>query len=930
MLQLSHFCNTYSQTNVDIPGVDLADENMELRGQKAVTELKPEIKDGDIIAYVKDAGDKSRLVDCFGVKINEFPRLHSQSVVAARIPRISLQLNAPGQKRAKKLLGLSETALPEGVSFVVNLVPDTEGEAALEALHKLSCPLGILYWASSSVRIDVASRLVGGQDNMILKPGSADNFASSPELAAFQKSRKEMMEMQKRAPEFISHTLDESNVSPSGNSQQNDSNTIKIPIGDDYSQARHRSTILKLLQLIEGVDIALDSAPMVWTLTFLAQTFKCTHLVLDLVVSWMTADPNSHIIELLPECSWKIGKALGNELIGKPAWTILVGDEALSIASRIHLQKQNDANPNIQKAFGLPKTNADMAGKNQFGRLKDPIDEDSLTSIQYAAQAFHDRVQAQFDKLVSGVPGWLTNILELEKCEAVLKHGEVKGPHNNHVKDYVDKFKVELIDFIRVRILKCFIDGLTPFEIEIADGRRAMEQYLEPYEGSFQNLYYGLSIRERVMLRYPWQKLFDIVLSTDCTSKGSYTHDEDSVSFAWDRVIGARGGNGIMGFQIRPVTMLSLVNLTNQLNEEIMVAVRSHGFNDGNLGEDTTEEHMTKISDLYLDAPDDPAFEMSQYSIARTSGATGDSARGQDSSTTNRGATTLPIRRRTSQNEGNHESTSRDIPLAAALGKMGPSTNSVEPLPMPCVPDDSHIGPDSPFINLTELLKQVVIYIQGISREMLDYGPLGEYHNYTDTLSCLKDELRYLLLSCGGFDDETGIAFSEDVPPANTFVAPNAPGPFFTTGYSAVSEASTDHAISDTDYSVINGSNAGGSITGDSVIVSRDQGGISSYADSTSLRVDKGTTIMSEGGIQSEPFSLGEGDFLDTAMPDPESKSESSFDLITDSDAETERGAQQEDSENGGSPPEENWEFDEENEEEAFDYGDEPMPVVLD
>ena len=55
----------------------------------------------------------------------------------------------------------------------------------------------------------------------------------------------------------------------------------KSEVGEEYCPLRHRAAIEKLLQVIEGKDPKLDSAPKVWTLVGVAKYFDCTQTVVS-------------------------------------------------------------------------------------------------------------------------------------------------------------------------------------------------------------------------------------------------------------------------------------------------------------------------------------------------------------------------------------------------------------------------------------------------------------------------------------------------------------------------------------------------------------------------------------------------------------------------------------------------------------------------
>src|SRR5436305_1269635 len=114
----------------------------------------------------------------------------------------------------------------------------------------------------------------------------------------------------------------------------------------------------------------------------------------------MLAGNNTRFIEILPEAACKIAFGLKNQLICRAAFAILVSEEAMSLASR-----------------GIHKHLADKAKTNQFGRLREDIDEDLRTRIEYASKNFHSRVIQTFESLVEPQMSWLTTLPEYKKLE---------------------------------------------------------------------------------------------------------------------------------------------------------------------------------------------------------------------------------------------------------------------------------------------------------------------------------------------------------------------------------------------------------------------------------------------------------------------------------------------------------------------------------
>jgi len=118
----------------------------------------------------------------------------------------------------------------------------------------------------------------------------------------------------------------------------------------------------------------------------------------------MLADPNSQIIEILPEASNKIAFSLKNPLLCRASFAILVSEEALSLAARSNGHHEADT-----------KTKANKFGTNQFSRLREELDEDLVSRIEYASKSFRERINDEFSRFANAEMEWLHTLPEFLK-----------------------------------------------------------------------------------------------------------------------------------------------------------------------------------------------------------------------------------------------------------------------------------------------------------------------------------------------------------------------------------------------------------------------------------------------------------------------------------------------------------------------------------
>ncbi|KAJ6444456.1 activating signal cointegrator 1 complex subunit 3 [Purpureocillium lavendulum] len=141
----------------------------------------------------------------------------------------------------------------------------------------------------------------------------------------------------------------------------------------DYCPVRHRNAIIRLLFIIEGRDVLIDSANRVWTLVGLAKMFDCVSAIRDLVLQWFMYGNNMRFVEVLPEEALRIGFALENMQITQNAFRILVNEMALQEAA------SDGCGPKSSRT-------------TIFGRRTGDCTDELSNLIQHAARSLVDRV----------------------------------------------------------------------------------------------------------------------------------------------------------------------------------------------------------------------------------------------------------------------------------------------------------------------------------------------------------------------------------------------------------------------------------------------------------------------------------------------------------------------------------------------------------
>ncbi|KAI9171222.1 hypothetical protein HJFPF1_00703 [Paramyrothecium foliicola] len=150
----------------------------------------------------------------------------------------------------------------------------------------------------------------------------------------------------------------------------------------EYCPFRHRNTIIRLLSLIEGKHVMLDSAIRMWTLTGVAKIFDCTSLLRDEVAQWIMHGNNVRFIEVLPEEALRIGHTLQIPQVTQCAFRILVNELAIDEAATVNPQVKS---PNI----------------TAFGRKRGDLGDELSNLVQHAARGLVERVTLQLQHLRS-------------------------------------------------------------------------------------------------------------------------------------------------------------------------------------------------------------------------------------------------------------------------------------------------------------------------------------------------------------------------------------------------------------------------------------------------------------------------------------------------------------------------------------------------
>ncbi|GKT45596.1 uncharacterized protein ColSpa_05777 [Colletotrichum spaethianum] len=377
-------------------------------------DIKSELHEGDTLIFIDFPvpSRPSETVDCYFYAWNSVQfRMHSEKLLGTGSSKFAEMLNPTYQFRIQRRRKLVNR-LPEGIKYVLDLTPPSEGDELVFQMTEVSLTPGIINWWTAYDKHGVDDFVVSGHDDICScwrdsKPDQADGLDITDEDASATEASRDPT---KRGPELdavtkwaISESLRETgpwNARPEQRGytptkglaskvlEKKSKSDFSPELGPayrqipDYCPIRHRVNILRLMCLIAEKQVLIDSAPRVWTLVAVAKILDCPSVLRDSVLQWMMSPNNTVFLEVLPEESLQIGVALKLDGITRSAFRILVNELALEEA----------AGPN-----GTPKA----AAYTVFGRKRHDPGDDLNNLIQHAARAMVERVSRRVNQLVS-------------------------------------------------------------------------------------------------------------------------------------------------------------------------------------------------------------------------------------------------------------------------------------------------------------------------------------------------------------------------------------------------------------------------------------------------------------------------------------------------------------------------------------------------
>ncbi|KAF4634862.1 hypothetical protein G7Y89_g3241 [Cudoniella acicularis] len=520
--------------------------DLKWRDERAAAYTRAALNEGDTLVILHPNSYKP--IDPAGFELNKTLRVHSSKLLRTGSNRFQRLLSAKVQRRTRKIHGYAE-GLPPGIEFVIDLNPTNLSETdAIELVSELWCSRGIRYWFTTEDRCQIPHSLVGGRDSTTAgahEHAVALKLAEEAEKAALDAEVAEALgtvkqeetddnldvlstrgnrsssigspnwkfdveDAKKWSARFGGNPTSPSANFPSHFHNQPIKSVDEVP---DYCPWRHRNSIEALLQIIEGKEPKLDSAPQVWTLAVLAKYFDCPHIVVDRIATWIVQGRDGFFVEVLPEVSLQMGVNLKSDFITKDAFAILVSEEAFRIAFH------------AESIGAIPYTKKHHEA--EFFRTRENLDESLVEPVQQAGQSLYTRARVTWEFLIDKEKPWFNNLGEFTKINRLREHAssiKERPLMTEKIEENISLFVDTLRAFVGSTIQQCLTQGLTVEQGTRATEHRRLQAYLHPYSERFEYTYSTLNPYERMMTRFLWEHV--AALDWDSNSERTNTFNE--------------------------------------------------------------------------------------------------------------------------------------------------------------------------------------------------------------------------------------------------------------------------------------------------------------------------------------------------------------------------------------------------------------------
>ncbi|KAB5572024.1 hypothetical protein GE09DRAFT_1054219 [Coniochaeta sp. 2T2.1] len=340
------------------------------------------LETGNVLAVVNFPDDPGR--DCNGIadfgKTYKL-RLDYDRLVRLGSTKINDMLKPRKQERYRRLLKMD--ALPDGVDYVLDFTPPSEGEECSELTASLWLPeCTKIWWMAGHYK--PSELLESGHTDFVINKRP---LAASPVGAVLTLGHDDQCPCSKEysnITDLWARKDDVKGIYPTDGSRDSWVPPFRRNL-KDYCRVRHCMNILRILRAIGGKDLLVNSATRMWTLANLAVHLDVVSVVRDTITQWFSAAPNTKFIEMFPEESFKIALALQMRDVLLMSFKILVNERAVD---HLATTSTNPSTPSRRP----PKQTWMERERTDYGDLpEDPV--------EHASRAFADRLKAKLDVL---------------------------------------------------------------------------------------------------------------------------------------------------------------------------------------------------------------------------------------------------------------------------------------------------------------------------------------------------------------------------------------------------------------------------------------------------------------------------------------------------------------------------------------------------
>lgn len=322
-------------------------------------------------------------------------RIHSRSLLKTGSKVFRKYFEPRCQARVRKRRGLADK-MPDGIKYVLDLSPATEGDDALIFMTELSCPVGVRKWAQYMDKWNLPPSCVGGQDEVEWLPARGRPQVTPKQDGPCQPSYTLTKPYRMNWEGGLPQPPKQAALNKEGFATRK---VVCDPVPGlplDYSPTRHRTCIERLLHALEGLDPRLDTAPKLWTYFALAKLFDVATApaVCDYIVSWLLQQPNTLFVEVHPELAYRIACGIRNTKLCREAFAILVGEEALLL---LQASVEGYTPQRFQQTF--------------HGRTRETLDDTDIQRIEYASKTFMERILEAFVSLAGTEMLWVDELV---------------------------------------------------------------------------------------------------------------------------------------------------------------------------------------------------------------------------------------------------------------------------------------------------------------------------------------------------------------------------------------------------------------------------------------------------------------------------------------------------------------------------------------